>query len=61
MNYQEFLQTKRKTVIESGFEVKELNTHLFPFQEFIVKRALKAVLRFELFPTFVKLLFIPVL
>jgi len=42
MNYQEFLQTKRKTVIESGFEVKELNTHLFPFQEFIVKRALKA-------------------
>lgn len=42
MTYKEFLETKRKSVIESGFEVKTLNENLFPFQEFIVKRALKA-------------------
>lgn len=44
MNYQEFLQTKQKTHIESGFEVQdsELNQNLFEFQRFIVKRALKA-------------------
>lgn len=42
--YLEFLETKRKKVIESGFEVDEskLNTNLFKFQKFVVKRALKA-------------------
>ncbi len=44
MKYTEFLQTKQKTHVLSGFEVEEtdLNTNLFPFQKFIVKRALKA-------------------
>ena len=42
MEYTDFLQTKQKNVIESGFEVETLNENLFPFQEFIVKRALKA-------------------
>jgi hypothetical protein len=44
MNYQDFLKTKQKTHIESGFEVQdsELNKNLFEFQRFIVKRALKA-------------------
>ena len=42
--YLEFLQKKQKTHIESGFEVNEadLNSNLFDFQRFIVKRALKA-------------------
>jgi len=44
MNYTEFLESKQKRIIESGFEIDEskLNTNLFPFQRFIVKRALKA-------------------
>jgi DNA modification methylase len=42
MNYNEFLKTKQKAHIESGFEPTKLNSNLFPFQEFIVKRALKA-------------------
>lgn len=42
MEYQDFLQTKRKHVIASGFEIEKLNNHLFDFQEFIVRRALKA-------------------
>jgi reverse gyrase len=41
-NYDEFLKTKQKTHILSGFEANNLNNNLFPFQEFIVKRALKA-------------------
>jgi hypothetical protein len=41
MDYKEFLKTKQKRIIESGFEVKKLNDHLFPFQEFIVRRALR--------------------
>jgi DNA modification methylase len=42
--YQEFLKQKQKTHIFSGFDVKEtdLNKFMFPFQKFIVKRALKA-------------------
>ncbi len=42
-DYQEFLKSKQKTFIESGFEIEEseLNTHLFPFQKFIVKKSLK--------------------
>jgi DNA modification methylase len=42
MEYIEFLKTKQKRIIESGFEVKKLNDHLFPFEKFIVDRALKA-------------------
>jgi SNF2-related domain/Helicase conserved C-terminal domain len=44
MDYQEFLQTKQKTHIQSGFEIDELelNKLMFPFQKFIIKRALKA-------------------
>lgn len=44
LSYDEFLLTKQKNIIESGFEIPEndLNSNLFPFQKFIVKRALKA-------------------
>jgi DNA modification methylase len=44
MNYEEFLESKQRNVISSGFEIdeSELNKSLFPFQSFIVKRALKA-------------------
>ena len=42
MDYNEFLKTKQKSVIKSGFEVDKLNEKLFPFQEFIVRRALVA-------------------
>jgi len=43
-DYQEFLRQKQKAHIESGFDVDDskLNTHLFDFQKFIVKRALRA-------------------
>jgi DNA modification methylase len=43
-SYLEFLQTKQKTYILSGFDVdeKQLNNKMFDFQKFIVKRALKA-------------------
>lgn len=39
-DYDEFLKTKKKAHILSGFEVGELNKNLFPFQDFIVRRAL---------------------
>jgi hypothetical protein len=42
MNYEQFLETKQKKHILSGFEPNDLNENLFPFQKFIVKRALKA-------------------
>lgn len=42
MEYKEFLESKQKKHIESGFECNTLNEKLFPFQSFIVKRALKA-------------------
>lgn len=44
MDYLEFLKTKQKTTIQSGFNISEdeLNVNLFPFQRFIVKRALKS-------------------
>lgn len=44
MDYQQFLESKQKTHVHSGFEVEEieLNANLFPFQKFITKRALKA-------------------
>lgn len=43
-DYKEFLQGKQKAHVLSGFDVdeKELNTYLFPFQKFSVKRALRA-------------------
>src|SRR6478609_1096332 len=42
--YEEFLEGKQKKHVLSGFDVQELDLskHLFPFQKFIVKRALKA-------------------
>ena len=44
MIYDDFLKTKQKSIIHSGFEINEseLNPMLFPFQKFTVKRALKA-------------------
>lgn len=44
MNYEQFLKTKQKTHILSGFELPDelLNKNLFEFQKFIVKRSLKA-------------------
>lgn len=41
-DYKEFLESKRKTFLESGFEIDEskLNNHLFDFQKFTVKIAL---------------------
>lgn len=42
MNYKEFLETKRKTAIKSGFEIDQsyLNHKLKDFQKFIVQKAL---------------------
>ena len=42
MKYKEFLDSKRKTFITSGFEINEnsLNKNLFDFQKFTVKTAL---------------------
>jgi DNA modification methylase len=44
MKYNEFLESKKKTIIQSGFDINQdqLNYNLFPFQKFIVQRALKA-------------------
>lgn len=44
MEYEEFLKTKQKKLIKSGFDVdeKDLNPALFPFQKHVVKIALKA-------------------
>lgn len=44
MEYLKFLETKQKSHVLSGFDVSEneLNSRLFDFQKFIVKRALKA-------------------
>lgn len=41
--YKEFLKSKEKRIVESGFDIdeNELNPHLFDFQRFCVKRALK--------------------
>lgn len=41
MNYEIFLETKKKTHIDSGFECGKLNKNLFDFQKHIVKLALK--------------------
>ena len=42
MNYEQFLETKKKRIVESGFDCDEFNPLLFDFQKFIVKKALKA-------------------
>lgn len=43
-NYNDFLKSKIKRITNSGFEINQdsLNKNLFPFQRFIVQRALKA-------------------
>ena len=43
MEYNEFLETKKKSFIESGFEIEEskLNKNLFDFQKYAVSTALK--------------------
>ena len=43
MTYEQFIESKIKAVRVSGFDVEDsqLNKHLFDFQRFIVKRALK--------------------
>jgi len=41
MNYTEFLETKRKTIVESGFKAKTLNKNLFLFQDHCVRIALQ--------------------
>lgn len=43
MDYQQFLKTKEKRHISSGFDIEEskLNSNLFDFQKFTVKTALK--------------------
>src|SRR6185436_12348395 len=42
--YEKFLESKKKSIILSGFDIEEseLNPNLFDFQKFIVKRALRA-------------------
>ena len=41
MDYKEFLKTKTKEHISSGFEAVKLNSNLFDFQDYIVKIALQ--------------------
>jgi len=43
MEYLEFLETKKRMVIKSGFKIKEsvLNSYLFDFQKYIVVKALE--------------------
>ena len=44
MEYTEFLEKKKKSIVKSGFDIEESELHesLFPFQKFIVRRALYA-------------------
>lgn len=39
MNYNEFLDSKKRNQIDSGFDAKQLNKNLFPFQKHIVNIA----------------------
>lgn len=50
MNYQEFLESKQKKKVDSGFEIEpeKLNSNLFDFQRHIVKKGLKSG-RFAIF------------
>lgn len=41
MEYKEFLDSKKKGFIESGFEPDQLNENLFDFQDWIVRTALR--------------------
>ena len=43
MKYEEFIQSKRMTVPDSGFDIEhsEINNQLFPYQKDIVKWALR--------------------
>ena len=43
MNYQDFIESKKKRVIKSGFKIDQskLNSNLFDFQKFIVQKALE--------------------
>lgn len=43
MNYADFLETKKRKQILSGFDINEseLNKNLFPFQKYIVKKAIQ--------------------
>jgi len=40
LTYEQFLETKRRSVIASGFECNATWPHLYPFQEYCVKKAL---------------------
>ena len=42
MTYEQYLESKKERVAQSGFSISddELNPQLFPFQKFCVKRAL---------------------
>lgn len=42
MKYDDFLNTKKKKINSSGFDVPEMNDKLFPFQKYIVRKALLA-------------------
>lgn len=42
MQYDDFLKTKKKKINSSGFDVPEMNDKLFPFQKYIVRKALLA-------------------
>lgn len=42
MNYEQFLSKKVKKHSHTGFDAGKLNKNLFPFQEFIVRKALRA-------------------
>lgn len=41
MNYNEFIESKKRNLRDVGFHSTELNEHLFPFQRDIVHKALK--------------------
>ncbi|WDF45274.1 SNF2-related protein [Chryseobacterium sp. KACC 21268] len=44
MSYEQFIESKSKKIIETGFEISEsvLNSNLFDFQKYIVRKALKS-------------------
>jgi hypothetical protein len=41
MNYDDFIESKKRKLRDVGFHATELNKHLFPFQRDIVHKALK--------------------
>jgi len=42
MQYEDFIKSKQKAHIQSGFEVPITHNYLFPFQQWVVARSLKA-------------------